>query len=156
MKTDYITGAELQALRESSGLDRDQFGALCGVQGRSIKYWETGASKHGVPGDVADAAIMLADKVAADTEAQLATWKPGDVLIRAGNHHQNQVNTNILMALRKRGQVARIVALDVQAYRAWLDATKGRDNAITRQAWAREAIKEQAKPHRQDQPALPH
>jgi len=30
---DYMTGAELQALREACGLDRDQFGEMCGVKG---------------------------------------------------------------------------------------------------------------------------
>lgn len=153
MNDQLMTGAELQALREACGLDRDQFGALCGVQGRSIKYWEMGASNHGVPADVSGLVLELIQKVQADTDAQLSQWRPGDVLMRIGNPAQNQVTANVFLALRKQGQDVRIVAFDLKVYRAWLDATRGRDTPGARQQWARLAVKDQAKPHRADQPA---
>lgn len=153
MKHDYMTGAELQALREACGLDRDQFGELCGVQGRSIKYWEMGASKAGVPADVAALAIELDDKVSAETVKQLDQWRPGDVLMRTGNAMQNEVVSRMFLELRKRGQDVRIVAFDVQAFKTWISATRGRDTLGNRQQWAKLAVKEQARPHKADQPA---
>ena len=75
--SEYMIGAELQCLREACGLNRDQFGALCGVQGRSIKYWEMSQSNHGVPADVTALIQELAAKVdamAADCHSP-AFWR---------------------------------------------------------------------------------
>jgi len=152
MTNDYMTGAELQALREACGLDRDQFGELCGVQGRSIKYWETGQTNHGVPADVQAMVLELSAKIDAEADAQLAQWKPGMILLRTGNAAANQVVSRIFNELRKRGQDVRIVAFDLKAFRTWIDATKGRDTPASRQQWAKLAVKQQAKPHRADQP----
>jgi len=41
------------------------------------------------------------------------------------------------------------VTFDAKAYRATL---QGQDTPAARQAWAVRALKDQAKPHRQDQP----
>lgn len=149
---DYMTGAELQALREACGLDRDQLGEMCGVQGRSIKYWEMGSSKHGVPADVESLILELESKVNAMTEDALKrlTGKPGVVLMRGADPLKNAANTRVFVALRAIGQDVRIVAFDYKAYRAQL---QGQDTPEKRQEWARRALKEQAKPHRQDQPA---
>jgi len=152
MNNDNMTGAELQALREASGLDRDQFGELCGVQGRSIKYWETGQTNHGVPADVEAMVLELSAKIDAEADAQLAQWKPGMILLRTGNAAANQVVSRIFNELRKRGQDVRIVSFDLKAFRTWIDATKGRDTPASRQQWAKLAVKQQAKPHRADQP----
>lgn len=46
-----LTGAELQTLRESCHLTRDELGDLAGVQGRTVKHWENGRAT--VPQDVA-------------------------------------------------------------------------------------------------------
>ena len=148
---EYMTGAELQALREACGLDRDQFGQLCGVQGRSIKYWEMGASNHGVPADVAALIQELAAKVDAMTADAIArhAGASGVVLMRTADPIDNEVTKRVYLALRRRGKEVRLVAFDNKAYRATL---RGKDTPDARQAWAVRALKDQAKPHRQDQP----
>lgn len=150
--TDYMTGAELQALREACGLDRDQFGEMCGVQGRSIKYWEMGQTNHGVPADVEALVTELATKVDAATATQLAAWKPGQYLLRTSNAMQNQVISRVFRALRQQGHHVRIVSLDFKAFNDWMRSNNKRDTPEARQEWARRALKEQAKQHRQDQP----
>ena len=151
--TDYMTGAELQALREACGLDRDQFGEMCGVQGRSVKYWEM---RSGVPADVADLVLKLEAKVREDAEAnikyfgsyaQLESKIP--VFVRGADQIKNAVNARVWLALRAMGKDVRLVSFDYKAYRAQLS---GQDTPEARQAWARKALKEQAKPHKQDQP----
>jgi transcriptional regulator with XRE-family HTH domain len=151
--TDYMTGAELQALREACGLDRDQFGALCGVRGRAIKYWETGASNHGVPADVAAMVQELEAKVSAMTEDAIARHSGASALIlmRGADPIDNEVASRVYLALRRCGQAVRMVAFDYKAYRA---ALRGQDTPEARQAWAVRALKEQARPHRQDQPTV--
>lgn len=152
MNKDYMTGAELQALRESCGLDRAQFGELCGVQGRSIKYWEMGQSNHGVPADVSALVLQLEEDISAEADRQIAQWKPGTVMMRSGNAMHNEIASRVFLEMRKRGQDVRIVAFDLKAFREWIDAAKGRDTPASRQQWAKLAVKQQAKPHRADQP----
>ena len=150
---EYMTGAELQCLREACGLDRDQFGALCGVQGRSIKYWEMGQSNHGVPADVTALVLEIEDKVhamAADAIARHA-GAAEVVLMRTADPIENEVTSRVYLALRRRGKEVRLVAFDGRAYRATL---RGQDTPDARQAWAVQALKDQAKPHRQDQPTV--
>ena len=106
MNDQLMTGAELQALREACGLDRDQFGVLCGVQGRSIKYWEMGSSNHGVPADVSALVLELEAKVRKDAAAIVSHWEmtqPDPVLMRSGNHLQNAANQRAFVELRRRG-----------------------------------------------------
>ena len=150
-----MTGAELQALREACGLDRDQFGEKCGVQGRSIKYWEMGASNHGVPADVAALVLELEAKVRKDADAIISHWEmaqPDPVLMRSGNHLQNAANQRAFIELRRRGHDVRMVAFDVPKFKEWAAQTRSADTPGARQQWARLAVKEQAKPHRADQP----
>ena len=146
--SDYMTGAELQALREACGLDRDQFGEMCGVQGRSVKYWEM---RSGVPADVAELILKLEAKVRADADDALKrlTGRSDVVLMRGADPLKNAANNRVLVALRAIGQDVRIVSFD---YKACLEQLQGPDTPEARQAWARRAVKEQAKPHRQDQP----
>lgn len=157
MENNYMTGAELQALREACGLDRDQLGALCGVQGRSIKYWEMGQSNHGVPADVSALVIELADKVDADSHMQIERLSGGSdapvVLFRTADPVKNQVALRVYVALRRIGHNVRMVAFSYPAYRAWLDSNKTSDTPDNKQAWALRQVKEQGKPHRADQPA---
>lgn len=143
-----MTGAELQALREACGLDRDQFGALCGVQGRSIKYWETGASNHGVPADVAALVQELEAKVSSMAADAISRHSGAAevVLMRTGDPIENEVASRVFLALRRRGQVARMVAFDVQAFKMWIASTGGRDTPSTRQEWARAAVAQQESP----------
>jgi len=51
---DYMTGAELQTLREACHLSREELADLAGVQARTVKHWENG--RAAVPADVADVA----------------------------------------------------------------------------------------------------
>lgn len=148
--TDYMTGAELQALREACGLNRDQFGEMCGVQGRSVKYWEM---RSGVPADVSEMILKLEAKVSNDVaEAvnKLHTGSEEVVLMRGADPLKNAVANRVFINLRGRGIPVRMVAFDYKAYREQL---RGPDTPEARQAWARRAVKEQAKPHKQDQPA---
>ena len=144
---DYMTGAELQALREACGLDRDQFGEMCGVQGRSVKYWEM---RSGVPADVSEMILKLEAKVRADADDALKrfTGRSGVILMRGADPLKNAANNRVFAALRAIGQDVRMVAFDYKAYRS----QPGQDTPEARQAWARMALKEQARPHRQDQP----
>lgn len=146
--SDYMTGAELQALREACGLDRDQFGEMCGVQGRSVKYWEM---RSGVPADVSEMILKLEAKVRADTEDALKrlTGRSDVVLMRGADPLKNAANNRVLVALRAIGKDVRLVSFDYKAYREQL---RGPDTPEARQAWARRAVKEQARPHKQDQP----
>ena len=156
MTNAYMTGAELQALREACGLDRDQFGELCGVQGRSIKYWETGASNHGVPADVAEMVTNLEANISNDAANEislLSKSKDCHVLMRGGDPITNEIAHRVFLALRRRGHDVRIVAFDVQAFKAWIASTGGRDTPESRQAWAVQAVDQQARPHKAEKAA---
>lgn len=153
MNHEYMTGAELQALREACGLDRDQFGELCGVQGRSIKYWEMGASNHGVPADVMALVLELEAKVSNETAQAIERHSGASdvVLMRTADPIANQVASRVFRALRSQGQEVRMVAFELQAYKAWAASTGARDTPGNREQWAKLAVKQQAKPHRADQ-----
>lgn len=150
---DYMTGAELQALREACGLDRDQFGEMCSVQGRSVKYWEL---RSGVPADVAELALRLEAKVREDADANIEYFGSAvqleskiPVFTRGSDPIKNAVNNRVWLALRAMGKDVRLVSFDYKAYREWLS---GPDTPEKRQEWSHLALKEQARPHRQDQP----
>jgi hypothetical protein len=130
-------------------ISREQFGEMCGVQGRSVKLWEM---RSGVPADVSEMILNLEAKVRADSEDALKrlTGRSDVVLMRGPDPLKNAANNRVFVALRAIGQDARIVAFDYKAYRKQL---RGPDTPEARQAWARRAVKEQAKPHKQDQPA---
>jgi len=155
MNNDFLmTGAELQCLREACGLDRDQLGERCGVQGRTLKYWEMGTSNHGVPADVVALVLDLEAQITRDTAEELARCDglAEVVLMRGADPVKNEIASRVYLELRQRGRVVRMVAFEHRAYRAWLDAARGQDTPANRQAWAVQAVKEQAKPHRADQP----
>ena len=152
MSDNYMTGAELQALREACGLDRDQFGELCGVQGRSIKYWETGASNHGIPADVAEMVANLEAKISNDAANEISLRsksKDCHVLMRGGDPITNEIAHRVFLALRRRGHDVRIVAFDAQAFKAWIASTGGRDTPESRQVWAVQALSQQKSPNGQ-------
>ena len=149
--TDYMTGAELQCLREACGLDRDQLGEMCGGQGRSIKYWEMGQSNHGVPADVAALVLELEAKVRNEAMEAIDRLSSASdvVLMRTADPLKNAVASRVFVNLHSRGIPVRMVSFDYKAYRAQLS---GQDTPEARQEWARRALKEQARPHKQDQP----
>ena len=160
MNHDFLmTGAELQALREACGLDRDQFAMMCGIggkpPGRTIKHWETGGSNHGVPADVATLVLELFAKVTQDARDEIAR-RSGcgpTVLFRGADPLKNQVASRVYQELLRLGQDVRLVAFDYRTYRAWLDDGRMTDTPANKQAWAALQVKAQSKPHRADQPA---
>ncbi|MEP6587154.1 MAG: helix-turn-helix transcriptional regulator [Polaromonas sp.] len=68
---EQMTGAELQTLRESCGLSREEFGLLASVQARTVKHWENGHSAT-VPADAQELARNLDQSVSAAVAADLA------------------------------------------------------------------------------------
>jgi len=154
MNHDYMTGAELQCLREACGLSRDELGARCGVQGRSIKFWETGASKTGVPADVAELVINLEAQISRDTERTIERCEgvAEVVLMRTDDPIRNEIASRVYLDLRSRGRVVRMAMLDPHAYCAWLEQGGIHDSKEYSDEWARQAVKDQAKPHKADQP----
>lgn len=155
-----MTGAELQALREACGLDRDQFAMMCGIggkpPGRTIKHWETGGSNHGVPADVAALVLELFAKVTQDARDEIARRSGAcngpTVIFRGADPLKNQVASRVYQELLRLGQDVRLVAFDYRAYRAWLDDGGMTDTPTNKQAWAVLQVKAQSKPHRADQP----
>jgi DNA-binding transcriptional regulator YiaG len=73
-----MTGAELQTLRETCGLTRDELATLADVQARTVKHWET--RPGGVPADVArlisELESAMRQAVIAQTEAALLAHAP--------------------------------------------------------------------------------
>lgn len=171
-----MTGAELQTLRESCNLSREDFAGLAGVQSRTVKHWESGCA--GVPADVAhlvntiDGAInAAADQARAHLE-QLTRQNdqaPADiVLIRYRSNedlHQYRPDMQSLPACvhgaivnrmrqeaRAIGMPARIVWMEPEQYNPWRAACHLPDTESTRAAWAAQQVDAQAMPHRGDQP----
>jgi hypothetical protein len=149
--SDYITGSELQCMREACGLDRDQLAERVGVQGRSIKHWEM--RSNGVPADVAALVLDLEAQISKEAALRLSHYNGRTdmvILLRTADPVKNEVASRVYLELRRAGQDVRIVNFDYKAFRVWLGA--GQDTPAMRQAWAVLAIKEQARPHGQDQP----
>lgn len=70
MTHDYMTGAELQTMREGCNLSRDELGELVGVAARTVKHWENG--RTGVPADVAQHVAALGEIVGDLAQAEAA------------------------------------------------------------------------------------
>ena len=148
---DYMTGAELQCLRDACGLDRDQLAERVGVQGRSIKHWEM--RSNGVPADVATLVLELEAQISKEAALRLSHYNGRSdavILLRTVDPVKNEVASRVYLELRRTGQDVRMVNFDYKAFREWLGA--GQDTPAMRQAWAVRALKEQARPHQQDQP----
>lgn len=178
--SDYMTGAELQTLREGCGLSREDLAGLCGVQARTVKHWENGRS--GVPADVAgvvaaiEARLWLAAREAkqAITEAarqhgsapadvvliryasseDLARYRPDMAGLPVGVHGA-LVGRVRMMLTEAPGFVlvpVRIVWMHSEEYQAWRSAQGMDDSEATRAAWAAGQVDKQAAAHRADQP----
>ena len=183
MSTPTMTGAELQTLRESCGLSREDLATLAGVQARTLKHWEHGRS--GVPADVGELVQRIESTIAqavqqagaalqdAQTAAQgaaprdvvliryqssadLARYRPDMAGLPAG------VQGAIVARVRHLAQAlpgwsgvpVRIVWMMPEHYEPWRAACQQPDTEATRSLWAAQQVQAQAQPHRGDQ--LPH
>ena len=177
---DTMTGAELQTLRESCGLSREELASLAHVQARTVKHWENG--RAGVPSDVATLVTRLDDSVtqavqqARQALQDLAKWPgstPADlVLLRYASAEDLAryrpdmagmppgVHGAIVGRLRTSLQwlsgfdavPVRIVWMQPEAYEPWRAACRMADSETTRSQWAAQQVAVQAPPHRADQP----
>lgn len=173
MKTDHITGAELQTLREACGLSRDELGTLAGVQARTIKHWENG--RAGVPADVVATLERIEDIIRTAvrqlviasmnsrqdhvilTRHAAETWwqlEPAMHGLPIGVH--GAIIGRTRQALIHPGRHVRVVNMDAEDYRAWRAARKLDDTTDARSAWAADQVTAQALPHRADQPPPSH
>ena len=151
----YITGAELQTLRESCGLSRETFGELANVAARTIKHWET--RRGGVPADIAklatelesaarqaiiahtERAILMHAPRGKDTPVILTRYREGTTPDPATwgttpASMQGAIVAGMRLALLAKGFAVRVVMHDA-------DYTT-----------PRETLEAQAVPHRADQP----
>lgn len=168
---DYMTGAELQTMREALHLTRDDLAELAGVAARTVKHWESGRSS--VPADVAEAVTRLETLTASAVLEELRLWRAqlgaDMVLIRYRSAADMPaslrasldgmaawVQAAIVARVRSTalvwGGVVRVVWFDAQDYAAWLAREDRRNTPASIMHWAREALASQARPHRADQP----
>ena len=178
--TNYMTGAELQTMREACHLSRDDLAGLVRVQARTVKHWENGRS--GVPADVALAVVNLNGLIEAVAQVeQVRAWrawqrKPGAqglVLVRyredkdAGRMDSvltgypvavhGAVVMRVIAALKNRQDAAhnldvRVVWFGAADYGAWLAQVGAQDTPDALDHWAAQALPAQSLPHRSDQP----
>lgn len=176
---DYMTGAELQTIREALHLTREDLADLAGVAARTVKHWESGRS--GVPADVAETVTRmdaLATREASNELERLrhlpqsldAPHGVGDVVLTryrgaAGMTPalraslggmaawiQAAIVARVRAKVLEHGASVRVVWFDPQDYEAWR-STQGLDDSHgARMIWAQQALENQAKPHRSDQP----
>lgn len=177
---DHITGAELQTLRESCGLSREDLAGLARVQARTVKHWESG--RAGVPSDVAalvarlDESISQAVNQARHVLADPVKWSgtpPADVVLMRYASAEDLaryrpdmagmpagVHGAIVARLRASlawlpgfgGVPVRVVWMQRDIYEPWRTACQLPDDEATRSQWAAQQVAVQALPHRADQP----
>lgn len=175
--SDYMTGAELQTLREACNLTREELADLCRVQARTVKHWEGG--RAGVPDDVGqlvraiDANIQEAAGQGLQVLQQMETARgaPGVVLLiryrsaedlaryrpdmagmPPGIHGAMVGRARLAFLMASPKTPVRIVWLDPENYEIWRKNNGKQDAETTRTEWAFTAIEAQAMPHRGDQP----
>lgn len=178
--SDYMTGAELQTLREGCGLSREDLAGLCGVQARTVKHWENGRS--GVPADVANTvrrvdqmvlksvregvysmrvSLVHHDEPPAEivlmrysSAEDLARYRPEMAGMPAGVHGAivSHLRQALSMITSFDKTALRIVWMHSEEYQAWRSAQGFNDIESTRAAWAAGQVDKQAAAHRADQP----
>lgn len=175
--SDYMTGAELQTLREACNLTREELASLCRIQARTVKHWEGG--RAGVPDDVAqlvraiDANIQEAAgqglQVLQQMEAargapgvvlliryrsaeDLARYRPDMAGMPPGIHGAMVGRARLAFLMASPKTPVRVVWLDPENYEVWRKNNAKQDEETTRTEWAFTAIEAQAMPHRGDQP----
>ena len=178
--TNYMTGAELQTMREGCNLSREELGGLVGVAARTVKHWENG--RAGVPGDVALSVVSLNGLIEAVAQVeQVRAWRvwqrnpgaQGLVLVRYRDDEDAGRMDSVLMgypvavhgavvmrviaALKNRQDAAhnldvRVVWFGAADYGAWLAQVGAQDTPDALDHWAAQALPAQSLPHRADQP----
>jgi hypothetical protein len=144
-QTEYMTGAELQTLREACHLSRDDLASLAGVQARTVKHWENG--RAAVPDDVAgivrglDAAIQEAaahelDQIRARAHPSVTPGTFGAVLLRYRTEAGNLAVLDILPAtITPSHHLRGAIAARVMAGARWLQDATGGSPALVRVVW---------------------
>jgi DNA-binding XRE family transcriptional regulator len=142
---DYMTGAEMQTLREACHLSREDLASLASVQARTVKHWENG--RAAVPEDVADIvrSIDATIQEAAAQELHLIrarehpSVKPGTfgaVLLRYKTESGNLAGLDILPAtITPHHHLRGAIAARVQAGALWLHDAMGGAPAVVRVVW---------------------
>lgn len=151
-----MNGATLKTLREALCLPVPWLAAVCGVQERTVRYWESG--HMAVPQDVADQieqlemlAVVLTDQVVSTIRQQVAErGDPGEPirLVRYADaedmaRFQPELATlpptfhaaiiaRIRWALEPDGLVVEARNLNAPAYMAWLKATNQEESPAAR------------------------
>ncbi len=151
-----MNGATLKTLREALCLPVSWFAAVCGVQERTVRYWESGTVA--VPQDVSDQieqlemlAVVLTDQIVSSVRQQVAEHgDPGEPirLVRYADaedmaRFQPELATlpptfhaaiiaRIRWALEPDGLVVEAHNLNVPAYMAWLKATNQQESPAAR------------------------
>ena len=151
-----MNGATLKTLREALCLPVSWLAAVCGVQERTVRYWESGTVP--VPQDVSDQieqlemlAVVLTDQVVSSIRQQVAQHgDPGEPirLVRYAEaedmaRFQPELATlpptfhaailaRIRWALEPDGLVVEAHNLNVPAYMAWLKATNQEESPTMR------------------------
>jgi transcriptional regulator with XRE-family HTH domain len=178
--SDYMTGAELQTLREGCGLSRDDFAGLCGVAARTVKHWENGRS--GVPLDVANTAHRIDEMVRKSVYEGVYSMRialsrrddpPAEIVLMRYSSTEDLsryrpdmegmptgVHGAIICHLRQAilttpsfdGVAVRIVWMQSDIYEAWRAENKLTDSEVNRSRWAASQVERQAIPHKADQP----
>jgi DNA-binding transcriptional regulator YiaG len=157
-----MTPAELKTLREACGLSLPKLAAICGVQERTARYWESG--KTTVPADVQarvyhlDAQLTLIAQQAINTvaeviqrqgsapayitllryrtDADLDHFHPSPTLATCHTGTHAAMLYRIYNTLQRQSIPCRIVYMEPEAYQNWLIATQQTDTEATRSAWA--------------------
>lgn len=157
-----MTPAELKTLREACGLSLPQLAALCQVQERTARYWESG--KTSVPTDVQNrvynldvqltlianqaiktvaSVIQRQGKAPANitllryrTDADLDRFHPSPTLATCYTSTHAAMLYRIYNTLQRESIPCRIVYMEPEAYTAWLKSTAQTDTEATRSTWA--------------------
>lgn len=164
MSADYMTGAELQTLREACGLTREELGTLARVQARSIKHWEQG--RMGVPADVAamvqglyrftgEQAQTMAKACPAvllrySTPEALRAYCPALAKMPLGLH--GAIVGKVRALVHAQGKPCRVVWMQAEHYEPWRQASNLPDSEKTQNLWAAQQIAVQSQPFKADQP----
>lgn len=160
MQHDYMTGAELQTIREACNLTREELGTLARVQARSIKHWEQG--RMGVPADVA--ALLLGMEHFAIEQAQALAKAGRAALVRfsrpedVARHSRQPTPLGLQGAIIAKARAimlaqdkpCRVVWFRAELYDAWRDGLA--DSPETLAQWAAAQVPVQSQPFKADQP----
>ena len=126
VQTEAVTPAELKTAREALGLPSEWVADTAQVALRTVRHWETGATR--VPDDVAAAVELLAADICAHARGLLGEHTAGPVtLLRYRDEETLREHTGLawppathaIAQLRERGITARLIWFDQPDYTTW-------------------------------------